>query len=392
VLLIALDTCDSKGSVAVLRDADALHTVVHDSSDDYSSWLLPAVEAALRAAGTTLADVDAYAVAAGPGSFTGVRVGLATVKAWAEVYGRPIAAVSRLEALAALASGTEPYVAAFADGRRGQLFAAMYRRSGGALKRLEEEIVIAPERFVAWAAETAGSSDIDWISSEPKSVIETPLWANRQAAGESVQTASPFLAPAIGRLGHRMALENQLTDAVSLDANYVRRTDAEVLWKDESRSPAGTERKGLNAAVRKFKPQDADAVQEISKRSPEAAQWSREAYVALNDQGHSAWVAEAGGTICGLLVARVVGDEAEVLNLAVDPVKRRAGIANALLNEAFAEFQRRAVRRVFLEVRESNSAAIRFYEKQGFARTGQRAGYYREPAEAAVLMRRELTG
>jgi tRNA threonylcarbamoyladenosine biosynthesis protein TsaB len=392
VLLIALDTCDSKGSVAVLRDAEALHTVVHDSSDDYSSWLLPAVQTALQTAGTTLADVDAYAVAAGPGSFTGVRVGLATVKAWAEVYERPIAAVSRLEALATLASEAVPYVAAFADGRRGQLFAALYRRRGGALERLEEEMVIAPERFVAWAAEIAGDSRIEWISSEPKFVTETPLWAKRQTTGESVQAASPFLAAAIGRLGYRLALENRLTDAVSLDANYVRRTDAEVLWKDEPRSPAGAERQPPNAAVRKFKPEDAETVQEITKRSPEAAQWSREAYVALNDQGHLAWVAEAGGAICGFFVASVVGDEAEVLNLAVDPAKRRAGIANALLNEAFAEFQRRAVRRVFLEVRESNSAAIHFYEKQGFARTGQRAGYYREPAEAAVLMRRELTG
>jgi tRNA threonylcarbamoyladenosine biosynthesis protein TsaB len=392
VFLIALDTCDSRGSVAVLRDADALHTVVHESSEDYSSWLLPAVQAVLQAAGITLADLDAYAVAAGPGSFTGVRVGLATVKAWAEVYGRPIAAVSRLEALATQASQSAPYVAAFADGRRGQVFGAMYRRRSGELERIEEEMVIAPERFVAWAAETAGTGRIEWISSDPKSVVETPLWTMRQEAGESVQTASPILAPAIGRLGHRLALEKRLTDALSLDANYVRRTDAEVLWKDVSRLPASAERKAPDAAVRKFMPQDAGAVQEITERSPEAAQWSRESYAALNDQGHSAWVAEAGGAACGFFVARMVDDDAEILNLAVDPTKRRAGIANALWNEAVAEFRRRGVRRVFLEVRESNSAAIHFYEKQGFARTGLRAGYYREPAEAAVLMIRELTG
>jgi tRNA threonylcarbamoyladenosine biosynthesis protein TsaB len=392
VLLIALDTCDSKGSVAVLRDAVALHTIVHESADDYSSWLLPAVQAVLQATGIALTDLDAYAVAAGPGSFTGVRVGLATVKAWAEVYARPIAAVSRLEALATQASEAATYVAAFADGRRGQLFAAIYRRHNGALERLEEELVIAPERFLAWATDTAGSGRIEWISSDPHCLVGTPLWAKRQSTGETLQTVSPFLAPAIGRLGYRMALENRLTDAVSLDANYARRTDAEVLWKDESRLPLGTERQAPNPAIRKFKPQDLEAVQEITRRSPEAAQWSREAYAALNDQGPSAWVAEAGGTVCGFFVARVVGDEAEVLNLAVDPAKRRAGIAHALLNQAVAEFQRRAVARVFLEVRESNGPAIHFYEKHGFVRTGSRAGYYREPAEAAVLMMRELTG
>ncbi len=378
--------------MAVLRDATPIHTIVHDSTDDYSSWLLPAAQAALQATGMALADLDAYAVAAGPGSFTGVRVGLATVKAWAEVYGRPIAAVSRLEALATLASGTQPYVAAFADGRRGQLFAAMYRRRDGGLERLADEMVIAPERFVAWATDTAGNDPIEWISSDPHFVVETPMWSQRLSAGESVQTASPFLAPAIGQLGYRLAQENRLTDAMSLDANYVRRTDAEVLWKDESRSPAVPDRKAPSALVRKFNPQDAQALEEITRRSPEAAQWSRELYAALNDQGHAAWVAEANGAVCGLFAARVVGDEAEILNLAVDPLKRRAGIAHALWNEAFAELLRRQVRRVFLDVRESNTAAIRFYEKQGFTRTGSRPGYYQQPAEAAVLMMRELTG
>jgi ribosomal-protein-alanine N-acetyltransferase len=164
------------------------------------------------------------------------------------------------------------------------------------------------------------------------------------------------------------------------------------LWKDVSRLPASMERKAPDAVVRRFLPQDAGAVQEITKRSPEAAQWSRESYSALSDPGHVAWVGEAGGAVCGFFVVRMVGDEAEILNLAVDPTKRRVGVANALWNEAVAEFRRKGVRSVFLEVRESNTAAIHFYEKQGFARTGLRAGYYREPAEAAVLMFRELTG
>jgi tRNA threonylcarbamoyl adenosine modification protein YeaZ/ribosomal-protein-alanine acetyltransferase len=392
VLLIALDTCDSRGSVAVLRNADVLRTMVHESSDDYSSWLLPAVEAVLLAAGITLADLDAYAVASGPGSFTGVRVGLTTVKAWAEVYGGPIAAVSRLEALATQASGDAPYVAAFTDGRRGQVFAAMYRRVGAELQRIDEEMVIAPDRFVAWAAETAQTNSIDWISSDPQCLLGTPCWAKHRAAGETMQAVSPILAPLVGRLGHRMALEKRLTDALSLDANYVRRTDAEVRWRDVSRLPASAERKALGAVVRKFLPPDADAVQEITKRSPETAQWSRESYAILSDQGHLAWVAVGDGAVGGFFLARIVGNEAEILNLAVDPAKRRAGVASALLNEALAECRVRGANNVFLEVRESNSSAIHFYEKQGFTRTGLRPGYYREPEEAAVLMMKKLTG
>ena len=177
--------------------------------------------------------MDAYAVSAGPGSFTGVRVGLATVKAWAEVYGRGIAVVSRLEALAALASGTEPYVAAFADARRGQVFGAMYRRRGDSWDRIEDEMVITPEKFVDWATRSAGADPIQWISTEPKCVTETEAWAARRSLGETVETASCILAPVIGLLGYRLALENRLTDALAVDANYVRRSDAE-LWKNRA--------------------------------------------------------------------------------------------------------------------------------------------------------------
>jgi ribosomal-protein-alanine N-acetyltransferase len=146
------------------------------------------------------------------------------------------------------------------------------------------------------------------------------------------------------------------------------------------------------AFVRRFLPRDTDAVEELASRSPEAAQWARESYAALNGEGHLAWVAVADGAVCGFFAARIVAGEAEILNLAVDPAKRRAGIANALLTEALRELRGRGAQTVFLEVRESNQAAIRFYEKTGFVQTGRRPGYYQDPSEAAVLMMRERTG
>jgi tRNA threonylcarbamoyladenosine biosynthesis protein TsaB len=225
--------------VAVLQDETVLQEFAHETSEDYSSWLLPAVDRVLQAAGVTLANVGAYAVAAGPGSFTGVRVGLTTVKAWAEVYGRPIAAVSRLEALAIQASGASALVAAFTNAQRGQIFGAMYRRRGEMLERVDEEMVIAPERFVAWAGETAGAEHIQWISADPPCLTETQPWPTRRELGEIVESAHPNLARAIGRLGYRLALAKRLTDPLLLDANYVRRSDAEIFWK--ASQPAGND-------------------------------------------------------------------------------------------------------------------------------------------------------
>src|SRR5260370_24436048 len=121
-VMLAIDACDTRGGIALLRDHSLLHCESHITAEDYSSWLLPAVTRVLAAAGVRLPDIELYAVAAGPGSFTGARVGLTTVKAWSEVYGRPIASVSRLEAVAAESICSSPYVAPFIDAPRNQSF------------------------------------------------------------------------------------------------------------------------------------------------------------------------------------------------------------------------------------------------------------------------------
>jgi tRNA threonylcarbamoyladenosine biosynthesis protein TsaB len=231
VILLALDTCDARGSVAVLRDEEVLHLAMHESAEDYSVWLLPAVGEVLKASSLGMRDVEVYAAACGPGSFTGVRVGLTTVKAWSEVYGRPITPVSRLEALATQSLEDTAHVAAFVDAHREQVFAALYRRDGGRLERIEDEVVIAPTEFVDWVGTKVGNERVAWVSPDMETVARAEILGAREKLGDVVVRAEPKFAPAIGRIGYRMALEKRTTDALTLDANYVRRTDAETLWK-----------------------------------------------------------------------------------------------------------------------------------------------------------------
>ncbi len=228
---MAIDTCDARGSVAVLRDEEVLGYAAHETEEDYSSWLLPSVEEALKGAGLRMSQVEAYAVAAGPGSFTGVRVGLTTVKAWAEVYGKPVAAVSRLEAIGVQMTGETKYVAAFADAHRGQVFGAVYHREGNGLRRVGEEMVIAPGKFVEAAVELCHAGKILWVSTDPAHVSGEASWKEREKRGEVIEQVSAVLAPTIGRIGLRQLKEGRTTDALGLDANYVRRSDAEILWK-----------------------------------------------------------------------------------------------------------------------------------------------------------------
>lgn len=231
MIVLSIDTCDSRGSVALLRDDAVLGLIPHETSDEYSSWLLPAVNEVLNKAGLAMADVEGYAVAAGPGSFTGVRVGLTTVKAWVEVYGKPVAAISRLEGFAAQLTGPANCVAAFVDAQRGQVFGAVYRKDGRDLIAVGEEMVIALGKFVETATELTNGKKISWISPDAAPMEAEAVWKEREKRGESIEYASPTLAGIIGRIGWRRLQSGKVTDALGLDANYVRRSDAEIFWK-----------------------------------------------------------------------------------------------------------------------------------------------------------------
>ena len=147
------------------------------------------------------------------------------------------------------------------------------------------------------------------------------------------------------------------------------------------------------ARIRVFRPEDIPVLVSITEESSQAANWSRESYEELcTSEGFLAFVSERAGSVSGFVVGRQVAEEGEILNVAVRRKNRRKGEGRALLLTVLEQLHRRGVRRVYLEVRESNETGIAFYEKQGFAKTGRRPGYYREPEEAAVLMEKKLTG
>jgi tRNA threonylcarbamoyladenosine biosynthesis protein TsaB len=156
---------------------------------------------------------------------------LTTVKAWGEVYGKPIAAVSRLEAVAIQARGGTEYVAACLDAQRGQVFGAVYKRKADGLERIGDETVIAPGRFVATTVEIAGAERIAWASTDPDCIANLPEWPERAKLGEAIEPVTGLLAEAVARMAAKELAAGRHTDPLALDANYVRRSDAEVFWK-----------------------------------------------------------------------------------------------------------------------------------------------------------------
>jgi ribosomal-protein-alanine N-acetyltransferase len=137
---------------------------------------------------------------------------------------------------------------------------------------------------------------------------------------------------------------------------------------------------------------DTAAVLSIQAACPEIAQWTLRDYTRVVDGEMAGWVAEpgadaAGGVaLTGFIVARQVASDLEILNFAVAPETRRRGVGEALLNAALAWGATFAAEKTFLEVRVSNLAAIRFYERHGFEVTGRRPHYYTAPIEDALVL------
>lgn len=147
------------------------------------------------------------------------------------------------------------------------------------------------------------------------------------------------------------------------------------------------------ATVRACRREDIKSVLEILEGSPEAAIWSEAGLEGALGGGQMCFlvgVARGTGEVAGFVLARRIGNEGEILNLAVKPECRRHGTGNSLLRAALETLKNEAVGRVFLEVRESNGAAIEFYRQRGFERVGKRPGYYQAPDEAAVVMELKL--
>ena len=205
--ILAIDTTAEFGSIALAGEEMLLH-----APDGFGGVIFERIAQLLHTTGLRLEEIDAFAAAAGPGSFTGVRIGLAAVKGLAEALGRPAVGVSNLEALARF--GTAERRVAVIDARRGEVYAAIYDRDG---RRLMEETVCP---FPALLAQLP-PEPVEFISQSL-----APFHGKHQ-----VVEAPRAIAAMIGRIAAERLANGDPGEPAALDANYVRRSDAELLFK-----------------------------------------------------------------------------------------------------------------------------------------------------------------
>jgi tRNA threonylcarbamoyladenosine biosynthesis protein TsaB len=230
VLILALDTSSPSGSVAVLRDHTTMGVISTRGEENYSSRMFRHLEFLLNDLSLRLDQFDLFAVSAGPGSFTGLRVGLTAAKGWAEVYNKPVAGISALEAVAIQSWVRTPVVVPVLDARRGQVYFGFYRRTDLGLALDGEEFVVTPQEFITKLRGEVRDCTLTLVT--PDQEVVSALAPHFESGLAAVETVSGVLAPFIGRIGYERGLRGEVSDALTLDANYVRRTDAEMKWKD----------------------------------------------------------------------------------------------------------------------------------------------------------------
>jgi tRNA threonylcarbamoyladenosine biosynthesis protein TsaB len=230
MLLLVTDTSGRQGSVALARarqlDRDrsdpAVIEVVPLAGGAFSAQLVPQIAALLARHGFTKADLEAFIVVSGPGSFTGLRVGLAAIKALAEILKKPIVAVTLLESVA-LESRTQGKICAVLDAGRGDVYFGSYEIAGDSVRVLREELLSKTEALSLARGATVATPDLT-------------LAATAREANLSVVVVEPPSATMIAGLGWRKLQAGETVSPEQLEANYMRRSDAEMFVKPASSS------------------------------------------------------------------------------------------------------------------------------------------------------------
>jgi tRNA threonylcarbamoyladenosine biosynthesis protein TsaB len=226
MLLLVTDTSGRDGTVALarvdendLRDVEVVE-VASLAGGTFSAQLVPQIAALLSKHGLSKADIDAFIVVAGPGSFTGLRVGLAAIKALAEILKKPIVPVSLLQ-LSAAASQAQGKVVAALDGGRGEVFFGAYERAGESVRVQREELVSRPE-FLSLARDSSVATP------------DSALAAAARDHGLAVFPIERSTVAMIARFGWKKLQAGETVSPDGLEANYLRRSDAELFVKSGS--------------------------------------------------------------------------------------------------------------------------------------------------------------
>ena len=383
MIILALETATRAGSLALWVDGMLTRVMAGDATRTHGARLPDELAQLVAAGGRTMRDVDVFAVVTGPGSFTGLRVGIATIQGLALAGARPVIGVPTLDAMAAgwleAHAGEVDAIATCLDGARDDVFYAVYdarvRQEGGGLRAVVEARVATAGDAARDIASAPGLGRLAVVGNAGDRFAAVFRDALPDAR---VDWTLPNLAAAAATLA--AARVPSAVNPHALRPLYVRRPDAVLARERQQRR-----------AIEFFEvtaPADIAAVAALQARAFGNA-WGEEALGGTHAHASVARlyaIRLPTGEIAAYCAAWKVVDELHINSLAVDPRYRRQGLARRLLEQVLAVSAAAGARSATLEVRQSNEAGRALYEGLGFRVEGVRPGYYQDPREDALIL------
>ena len=405
--VLAVDTSTDMLACAVARiaaQADGAHGVDVLASGDHlcrrhaNEQLVNTALDCLSQAGLAMGDVDAVLVGRGPGSFTGVRIGIATAKGLACGLGSALFGASTLDAVAwgAWAAGERGLLAVVDDAMRGEVYPGVYLLDdAGAHRTFDAERVVAADDAVAELAARADAAELSLTGDGLKKYRD-----RFEAAGLTRVLDESLWHPTAQGLARAWAAspERGSGDPALVLPIYTRLSDAEENERKRLglKAPASVEVTGVDDALadrhlqlRPMSVNDLPAVAALESESYVGAAhtpWTEHMfYDELSQPGRSWWVAHDLGTIIGFAGGQLAGDDFEVTDVVVARDRRRQGIASRLVSRICYDAHVLNAATASLEVDEKNAPARAAYASLGFEEVGRRRAYYGEGHDALIL-------
>ena len=390
--VLAIDSSGLTASVAIVEEEVTIAEYTVNYKKTHSQTLLPMIDEMVKMTETDLDTIDAIAVAGGPGSFTGLRIGSATAKGLGLALDKPLIHIPTVDGLAYSVYGCEDLICPIMDARRNQVYTGMYTFSWKAGEKenqcLREPVFQVLKMQMAISVEEL----IRRLNNYGRRVVfvgdGVPVYKNVLAEGLKVPyTFAPAYmnrqrAAVVGTLGIKYYKAGKIETAMEHQPEYLRVSQAE-------RERAERE-KNSKITVHKMKFEESAAVAEMEHQIfPD--KWSERAVLdTLENEQTICLTAEKAGRLIGYLFAYVAADEADIARVAVLKESRKQGVGSELMKELKKVGQEQELKKLLLDVRRSNTAARAFYKKHGFTEDGVRPGFYEKPEEDAVLMSCEI--